>query len=59
MSLEVSNINEYVQTVRQDNNYWMVRTMGGAYYEEFVQDKFITIGYNEILLREINSLRGS
>ena len=58
MSLEVSNINEYVQTVRQDNNYWMVRTMGGAYYEEFVQDKFIAIGYNEILLREINSLRG-
>lgn len=36
----------------------MVRTMGGAYYEEFVQDKFIAIGYNEILLREINSLRG-
>lgn len=58
MSLEVNNINEYIQTVRQDNNYWMVRTMGGAYYEEFAQNGFIAIGHNDILLREINSLRG-
>lgn len=34
----------------------MVRTMGGDYYEEFDQNGFIAIGYNNITLHEINRL---
>lgn len=58
MNPEINTINEYVQTVRQDSNYWMVRTMGGMYYDEFVRNGFIAIGHNGILLHEINGLQG-
>lgn len=58
MSSEIDIINDYVQTIRYDNNYWMVRTMGGDYYKEFINDHYIAIGHNDILLREINGLTG-
>lgn len=34
----------------------MVRTMGGDYYEEYDQNGFVAIGYNEITLNEIRNL---
>lgn len=54
----IEEFNKYVLTVDNSANYWMVRTMGGEYYEEFVENNFVAIGYNDILLREINSFDG-
>ncbi len=34
----------------------MVRTMGGAYYDDFIENKFIAIGHNEFLLHTIREL---
>ena len=34
----------------------MVRTMGGDFYKEFVEDGFIAIGYNEIALDDLLNL---
>lgn len=52
----IVSLNEYVQTVEHTNCYWMVRTMGGDYFDEFVQNGFIAIGYDEIPLREIRAI---
>ena len=52
----IVSLNEYVQTVEHSNSYWMVRTMGGDYYDEFVEGGFIAIGYDEILLRELRAI---
>lgn len=49
----IVTLNEYVQTVEHSNSYWMVRTMGGDYFDEFVEEGFIAIGYDEIKLREL------
>ena len=49
-------LNEYVQTVEHTNSYWMVRTMGGDYFDEFVKSNFIAIGYDQIHLRELNNI---
>lgn len=32
----------------QDTNYWLVRTEGGIFYEQFVIGNYIAIGWNEI-----------
>lgn len=43
-------------SISSDAKYWMVRTMGGDFYKEFVKDGFIAIGYNEITLDDLLSL---
>lgn len=55
--MNIDILNEYVQTIEHSANYWMVRTMGGAYYDNFVKGGYIAIGHNDILLHDIKSLR--
>lgn len=31
-----------------DTNYWLVRTYGGKYYSEFVNEGYVAIGWNDI-----------
>lgn len=52
----INNLNDYVQSVSYSANYWLVRTMGGQYYNDFVENGFIAIGYNEITLRKLQEL---
>lgn len=59
LSFMIENIealNDYVSIVNNQSNYWMVRTMGGEYYHDFIDNEFIAIGYNEILLNTIRQL---
>lgn len=56
MTDNIVSLNEYVQTVEHSNSYWMVRTMGGEYFDEFVEKGFIAIGYDEIHLREVREI---
>ncbi len=42
-----------VEVLPENNNYWFVRTNGGAYFETFFKNNFIGIGWNEISLAEI------
>lgn len=44
-----------INTISSDRSYWLVRTMGGEYYDYFVSNNIISIGYNEISLDEIKS----
>ncbi len=52
----ITYLNDYVQTVSHTNSYWMVRTMGGDYFDEFVKNKYIAIGYNEIRLQNVATI---
>lgn len=49
-------MNDYVHCVSFESNYWLVRTMGGRYYKDFVDNGFIAIGHNEITLRKLQNL---
>lgn len=42
-----------IKKVNNDRHYWLVRTMGGDFFEEFSQRGYIAIGYNEITIDEI------
>lgn len=52
----ITYLNDYVHTVSHSSSYWMVRTMGGDYFDEFVNRKFIAIGYNEVRLDELSQV---
>ena len=42
-----------INQVSSERNYWIVRSLGGEYYDTFVQCNFISIGFNEVSLNEI------
>ncbi len=48
-----NNIIDYIEPVNNETNYWLVRTMGGDYYKEYVESNFIAIGYNEITVDDL------
>lgn len=42
-----------ITTVEKNTHYWLVRTMGGDFFYEYLSRGYIAIGYNEITLNEI------
>ena len=56
MNINIENLNQYVQRVSYTANYWLVRTMSGHYYRDFVEDGYIAIGHNEVPLDFIRHL---
>ena len=55
----MENINEVVKmlgikVISDNRNYWLVRTDGGKYFNDFFFDEYIAIGWNKINLSEID-----
>ncbi|MDD4592944.1 MAG: hypothetical protein PHG06_21365 [Parabacteroides sp.] len=46
-------LKDLMPEILQERRYWLVRSMGGDYYGEYISRGFIAIGYNEISLNEI------
>ena len=42
-----------IRSVHKDTHYWLVRSMGGDFFHEFITRGYIAIGYNDISLNEI------
>ena len=40
--------NKEIPKVREDIRFWMVRTQGGAFYNEFLKDNYVGFGWNYI-----------
>lgn len=38
-----------IPEIKADTNYWMLRTKKGAFFDEFVKDSYIAIGWNIVL----------
>lgn len=51
-----SDILSSIAAISSQRKYWMVRTMAGAYYADFIRNNYIAIGYNEIPLEQLNNL---
>lgn len=51
--LEIKHIFDEIAKVRSNTQYWLIRTMGGDYFKEYITRGYVAIGYNEISLSEI------
>jgi len=51
--LTLQQILEALPQINASRNNWFVRTNGGQYYDNFINGKFIAIGYDKILLSDI------
>lgn len=55
---EINFVNLFsdLKILNQNTKYWMVRTMGGSYYRDFLRNGYIAVGYNDISLDTLKSL---
>ncbi len=47
------NLKSKTPEIPLERNYWLVRTMGGDYYDDFLKGNYIAIGYDEISIKDI------
>ena len=52
--MTINEILENLPKVKENRNYWFVRTSGGDYYHSFRTGEFIAIGWDQISLEEIS-----
>lgn len=50
---ELSFLLDNTSNIPENRNYWLIRSMGGDYYNDFHSENYVAIGYNKILLAEI------
>lgn len=48
-----NNLIKSVENLNPDCNYWFVRTDGGAYFNTFLDNNFIAIGWNNITVQDL------
>lgn len=53
---QIKQLGLLIRNVSPDKHYWFFRTMGGAYYDEFISKGFIAIGYDDIVMKDLKDL---
>jgi hypothetical protein len=51
--LNIQEIINSLTVINEKRKYWFIRTQGGKYYDEFVLNKYVAIGYNEIQISDL------
>jgi restriction system protein len=47
------NLSDFIPAIPKDQKYWFIRTNGGDYYDDFVNEGFVGIGWNKIELQHL------
>ena len=53
MELDIQSLFQKTDSIINQRKYWLVRTMGGDYYADFLRGDYIAIGYDGIFLNDI------
>lgn len=53
--MNIEEILSRVDNVKPESNYWFVRTDYGKYFEEFVENRYIAIGWDFLSLYELEN----
>lgn len=54
--LQIRKLNDLISDINTEKHYWFFRSMGGAYYSDFVNEGYIAIGYDEIGMKDLKDL---
>lgn len=53
--MKLDNETGYILKIPNNTNYWLLRADGGKYLTDFEQNSFVSIGHNEITMKNINA----
>ncbi|MCF8337919.1 MAG: hypothetical protein K9I74_08045 [Bacteroidales bacterium] len=55
--MTLQEILDRLPSIKENRNYWFVRTNSGDYYKPFIDGGFIAIGWNLITLEDLSQIR--
>ncbi len=55
-NFDVNELLKNVKSIQDQTQYWLIRTMGGDYYTEYVGENYVAVGYNEITIEDLKYL---
>jgi len=55
----IDNFYDQVPQISSEKKYWLIRTNSGEYYDTFLANNYVAIGYNEISLQAVNELKNA
>lgn len=55
-TFDLTSLIEHLESLTTQRNYWMVRTMGGNYYGDFIRHGYVAFGYDAITLEDLSTL---
>ena len=53
--LNLSNLLDNTSNIPENRNYWLVRSMGGDYYDDFILHQYISIAWDYVTLNILNN----
>lgn len=54
--MDVTSLASFLPVIPDDKQYWLIRTQGGKYYNDFKKGNFIAINWDDITIEDINTL---
>lgn len=54
--MEISNFGQVLPIISMDKNYWLIRTQGGKYYNDYRAKGIIAINWDNVSIDDINEL---
>ena len=54
-TFDLTSLIEHLESLTTQRNYWMVRTMGGNYYGDFIRHGYVAFGYDAITLEDLST----
>lgn len=54
--LDFESLTNDLKNINTQQKYWMIRTMGGSYYGDFIRNNYVAVGYNEVTLELLRRL---
>ena len=57
--MSIASILENVKIVSQEKGYWFVRTDSGRYFNDYTDNNYIAIGWNEITTKDLRQMTES
>lgn len=53
----LDTIVDNIETVPSSQNYWLIRTQSGAFYDTFAENDFVGLDHAELSIKDLNHLR--
>jgi len=54
---QINNLFSHIDDIPKSRKYWLIRTESGRFYDDFVKDDFVALGYEQLKISEYHKLK--
>ena len=54
---QINNLFSHIDDIPKNRKYWLIRTESGRFFEDFIKEDFVALGYEQIKISEYHKLK--